>query len=113
MKQKSRTQKDAAIGDRDLASIYRCLSKVDRIMILNILGKEEMAAGAIAGTMRMEGKVFTSHIRALKNRGLLSSRKQDGELFLRVMHPEVIEALDRLCSISRQRLHEGQHDSSD
>jgi DNA-binding transcriptional ArsR family regulator len=78
----ARNQMDARIIEQ--AEYCRVFSNTKRILILWVLGDEEMSVSDIASTLNTSLQNTSQHLRVMKDRGILRSRRDGQTKYYRV-----------------------------
>ena len=68
----------------ELATYCRVFSNARRILILWVLGKEEMSVSDISSAVGASLQNTSQHLRLMKDRGILSSRRDGQTVYYRV-----------------------------
>ena len=68
-----------------------------RLMIIDMLGKKEMSVGEIAETIEAPTPQVSQHLRLLRDKNLVKSRKDGQTVYYSLVEPKMIEA----CTIIR------------
>ena len=83
---------------RKQADICKVFGNVNRIMILWVLGNQEMSVGDIAEAVDTSLQNASQHLRLMKDRGLLTSRRKGRTIYYRISDNELMEG----CRILQQ-----------
>jgi DNA-binding transcriptional ArsR family regulator len=70
------------------ADLIAMFANPRRIMIVDILGEEEMSVGAIAEALDLPIPNVSQHLRVMKDRGVVASRKEGQTVFYRMTNPK-------------------------
>ena len=81
------------------ASIFQAMSHPTRIAILEVLRDRELSARTIQEKLGVEQANLSQHLAILRNRQIVSSRKDGNQVFYSIRNPMLVEVLD----IMRQR----------
>jgi DNA-binding transcriptional ArsR family regulator len=73
------------------AEICKVFGNVNRIMILWVLGSQEMSVGDIAAEIDMSLQNASQHLRLMKDRGILTSRRKGQAIYYRIADHELME----------------------
>jgi DNA-binding transcriptional ArsR family regulator len=80
------------------ANLCRTFNNVYRILILWMLVEnEEMAVNDIARTICATGQNTSQHLRLMKDRGLLATRREGTTIYYRLVHSQMLDACDLLA----------------
>jgi DNA-binding transcriptional ArsR family regulator len=85
---------------RQQAEICKVFGNVNRIMILWVLGNQEMSVGDIAEAIDTSLQNASQHLRLMKDRGILTSRRKGHAIYYRIAGHELMEG----CRILRHTL---------
>lgn len=85
---------------RRQAEICKVFGNVNRIMILWVLGSQEMSVGDIAETIDASLQNVSQHLRLMKDRGILTSRRKGHTIYYRIASHDLMED----CRILQQAL---------
>jgi DNA-binding transcriptional ArsR family regulator len=83
---------------RQQAEICKVFGNVNRIMILWVLGNQEMSVGDIAAAIDTSLQNASQHLRLMKDRGILTSRRKGHTIYYRIAGNELMEG----CRILQQ-----------
>jgi ArsR family transcriptional regulator len=76
------------------ASIFQAMSHPTRIAILEVLRDREFSARAIQEKLGVEQANLSQHLAILRNRQIVSSRKDGNQVFYSIRNPMLVEVLD-------------------
>ena len=76
---------------RQQAEICKVFGSVNRIMILWVLGNQEMSVGDIADALDTSLQNASQHLRLMKDRGILTSRREGQAIYYRIAGYELME----------------------
>jgi DNA-binding transcriptional ArsR family regulator len=76
------------------ASVFQALGHTTRIAIVELLRAGELSAGVIQEHLGIEQANVSQHLAVLRNRQILSSRKEGNQVFYSLRNPVLIEVLD-------------------
>lgn len=76
------------------------LSSPKRLMIIDMLGKREMSVGEIAESLETQPATVSQHLRLLRDKHLVTSRKDGQNVYYRLAIPRMMDA----CHIIREIL---------
>ena len=85
------------------ADLCRMLANPARLMILNLLSEGEISVGEIATRLNLPMTAVSQHLRALKDKHLVETRKDKQTVYNSLVDPRILEA----CSMIRLILIEG------
>jgi DNA-binding transcriptional ArsR family regulator len=86
---------------RQQAEICKVFGNANRVMILWVLGNQEMSVGNIAESIDTSLQNASQHLRLMKDRGILTSRRKGHTIYYRVAGNKLMEG----CRILRQTFH--------
>jgi len=105
----NRKTKTVAEKAKEDATIYELQSEIclalanpKRLQILNLLKNGEMSAGEMVKAMKIPKANLSQHLSVLKQKGLVSSRREGTSIYYSITHPQITDA----CSIMRSVLME-------
>jgi ArsR family transcriptional regulator len=82
------------------SEICLALANPKRLKILNLLKNGEMSAGELVKAMKVPKANLSQHLSVLKQKGILSSRREGTSIYYAISHPKITDA----CSIMRSVL---------
>lgn len=74
------------------ASICQTMANAKRLEIISILGERELAVGDLADKMDVKISNLSQHLSIMKNKGILTSRRDGVHIYYRISNPKVIKA---------------------
>ena len=86
---------------RQQAEICKVFGNANRVMILWVLGNQEMSVGNIAESIDTSLQNASQHLRLMKDRGILTSRRKGHTIYYRVAGNVLMEG----CRILQQTFH--------
>lgn len=84
------------------SEICLALANPKRLHILNLLKEGEMSAGELVKAMKIPKANLSQHLSVLKQKGILSARREGTSIYYSITHPKITDA----CSIMRSVLME-------
>jgi ArsR family transcriptional regulator len=90
------------------ASLFRVLGHPARVRILELLREGERSVGGLRADLDLDSGGASQHLAALKQAGLVESRRQGTSVFYRVADERVFELLETARAIISRRLAEQQ-----
>jgi len=84
------------------SEICLALANPKRLQILNLLKNGEMSAGQMVKAMKIPKANLSQHLSVLKQKGILSSRREGTNIYYSITNPKITDA----CSIMRNVLME-------
>lgn len=88
------------------ASIFQALAHPTRIAILEVLRDGEISAGAIQERLGVEQANVSQHLSILRNRQIVSTRKEGNQVFYSLRHKVLIKVLDLMRQYFQAHLQE-------
>lgn len=79
------------------AEICLALANPKRLHILDLLKDGEKSAGELGKAMGIPKANLSQHLTVLRQKGIVSARREGTNIYYRIAHPRIIEA----CSIMR------------
>ena len=74
------------------ASICQTMANAKRLEIISILGERELAVSDLADKMDVKISNLSQHLSIMKNKGILTSRRDGVHIYYRIANPKVIKA---------------------
>ena len=87
---------------RQQADICKIFGNVNRVLILWALGNHEMSVGDVADAIDTSLQNASQHLRLMKDRGILTSRRKGHTIYYCIADNELMEG----CRILQQALQE-------
>lgn len=84
---------------QDAADLLKQLSNKHRLMILCILGEEEMSVGDLNERVALSQSALSQHLANLRRAGLVSTRKQSQTVYYRLQGDKALRVIQVLQSI--------------
>jgi DNA-binding transcriptional ArsR family regulator len=91
------------------AEICKIFGSINRILIVWALGDQEMSVGEIAEAIESSLQNTSQHLRLMKDKGILRSRREQHTIYYRVAAHELVEgcqilqhALQKMSSENRK-----------
>lgn len=88
------------------ANLFRVLGHPARVRILELLGEGERSVGALQAELGLESGGTSQHLTALKQVGLVESRREGTSVFYRVSDERVFELLEAGRALVTRHLEE-------
>jgi DNA-binding transcriptional ArsR family regulator len=76
------------------AGVFQALGHPTRIAIVELLRDDELSAGVIQERLSIEQANVSQHLAILRNRQILTNRKEGNQVFYSVRNPVLVEVLD-------------------
>lgn len=86
------------------AAVCQALADPKRLLILNALRDEERSVGDLVDDLRIPQPNVSQHLAVLRDRGLVSSRRDGQRVLYSVAYPQVIQAMDLLREVMAAQL---------
>ncbi len=86
------------------ADICSALADPSRIMLLYSLAEKSMNVSDLANEIGISQPAASRHLKLLRERGLVRAERQGASVEYRLTDPRLIEALDLLRTVLRDRL---------
>ncbi|MBI5408016.1 MAG: winged helix-turn-helix transcriptional regulator [Nitrospirae bacterium] len=90
------------------ADICKTLGNAKRIEILNVLENKELSVGEIADRLGISTSNVSQHLAVMKQKGILTSRRDKNNIFYKVSNEKVIIACGLMREVLLDRFQEGQ-----
>ena len=84
---------------RDAADLLKQLSNEHRLMILCVLGDDEMSVGELNARIPLSQSALSQHLANLRRAGLVSTRKESQTVYYRVEGDKAFRIIEVLQSI--------------
>ncbi len=81
------------------AEMCKVFSHPKRLELINILRNKEMSAGELGEKLGLAPANLSQHLTMMRERHLLTSRKEGNMVYYRVVNPRLLEAFDLLREI--------------
>ena len=98
-------EKDSRL-DRLHADMCKVFTNPARIRILNLLREGETSVGDLAAALGLAQPTVSKHLIAMRDRAVLTSRKEGATVYYRVANPKVLRAFDLIREALVQSLRE-------
>ncbi|HEY5594510.1 MAG TPA: metalloregulator ArsR/SmtB family transcription factor [Nitrospiria bacterium] len=76
------------------ADICQTLANPKRLKIVNILREKEMSAGELLGRLEVPKANLSQHMTILRQKGIVSARRQGNTVYYRLARPKILKAFD-------------------
>lgn len=86
------------------AEICLALANPKRLQILNLLKNGEMSAGEMVKAMQIPKANLSQHLSILKQKGILSSRREGTSIYYTIGHPKITDACSIMGSVLMESL---------
>ncbi len=81
------------------AEMCKVFSHAKRLELINLLRDKEMSAGELGGELGLAPANMSQHLTMMRERHILTSRKEGNVVYYRIANPRLIEAFDLLREI--------------
>jgi DNA-binding transcriptional ArsR family regulator len=82
------------------ADLYQTMANPKRLAIVELLSHGEQSVGAIAETINSSVSAVSQHLRNMKDKNVVSTRKDGQTVYYRLKNPKIIEG----CHLVREIL---------
>lgn len=89
---------------RDISDVIKMLGHVDRIQMLEYIRDEEKSVNQISDWCGLSQPVTSQHLRIMKDKGVLSCRREGTKMFYSLRNPLVHKMLDCLVSTQEEMM---------
>ncbi|MBI5057538.1 MAG: winged helix-turn-helix transcriptional regulator [Nitrospirae bacterium] len=89
------------------ADICKTLGNAKRIEILSVLENKELSVGEIADRLGISTSNVSQHLAVMKQKGILTSRRDKNNIFYRVSNEKVITACGLMREVLLDKFQEG------
>lgn len=86
------------------AQICKALADAKRLLILNALRDTELTVGELASSLDLAQATVSQHLAILRQRNLVSSRRNGVNVFYKIANKKVIRAFDLLREVMAEQL---------
>ena len=86
------------------ADLYATMSNPKRLMIVEILCHGEAGVGALAEALETSVSAISQHLRVMRDKGLVSTRKDGQSVFYRLKNPCIVECCHAMRAILLEQL---------
>ncbi|MDH4228846.1 MAG: metalloregulator ArsR/SmtB family transcription factor [Nitrospirota bacterium] len=90
------------------AELCQALADPKRILMLYALAKGPTPVGDLAEQLGIRQSNASQHLAVLRDRGLVTAERSGTTVFYQLRYPAVLQALDLLRGVLRERLEENQ-----
>lgn len=89
------------------ADICKTLGNAKRIEILDALGDKELPVGELVNILGILPANVSQHLAVMRQKGILTSRREGNNIFYRVANPKVITACGLMREVLLEKFEEG------
>ena len=86
------------------AEVCKTFGHPKRLMIMTTLRKKEFTVTEIAEETNIDISNLSQHLHVLRDKGIVSTRREGTKIFYRLSHPNIGKALDLMSSFLEQRI---------
>jgi ArsR family transcriptional regulator len=90
------------------ADICKTLGNAKRIEILNALGDKELSVSELVNVLGISPANVSQHLAVMRQKGILTSRREGNNIFYKVSNPKVITACGLMREVLLEKFEEGQ-----
>lgn len=88
------------------AQVCSVFSNAKRLRIIHVLRDQEKAVGDLANEMGLPKANLSQHLAIMREKGILSSRREGQRVYYRLAYPKMLEAYDLLREVLFEQLEE-------
>ena len=85
------------------ASVCRGFADPKRLQIINALRDDELSVGEICEAVDLPQANASQHLAILRNKGLVSSRREGQRVYYQITSPKITQALDLLLEAMKEQ----------
>lgn len=87
---------------QDAARVLKCIGHPLRLQIIELLdASDELNVGAICAALDLEQAITSQHLTLMRDRGILSSRREGVNVYYRIADEKVPQVIDCLRRCDR------------
>ena len=86
------------------AEMCKVFTNPTRIEILNLLRNKEMSVTELIRKTKLSQANISQHLSIMKNKGIVTSRRDGKSVFYRLTNPKIIKAFDIIREVISERL---------
>jgi ArsR family transcriptional regulator len=101
-----RTRRDLTLDELH-AKTCKVFTNPARIGLLSLLRDGERSVGDLAKALGTSQPTVSKHLLDMRERGVLTSRREGATVYYRVVNPKAIEAFDLMRQVLLENLREG------
>lgn len=76
------------------AELCKTFADPKRLMIINELRNGERAVGTLVQVLKVPQAVVSRHLAVLRNKGIVSTRREGVNVYYRLANPKIVDACD-------------------
>ena len=88
----------------DAVSLLKGLANESRLMILCVLSEGELSVGQLNQRIKLSQSALSQHLAVLRDKGLVSSRRDGQWAYYSLTSPKIIQAVDLLRQVMHEQL---------
>ena len=86
------------------AEVCKTFGHPKRLMVITALRKTELTVTEIAEQTKIDVSNLSQHLHVLRDKGIVTTRREGTKIFYRLSHPNIGKALDLMSSFLEQRI---------
>lgn len=86
------------------AEVCKTFGHPKRLMIISILRDREMTVTEISEQTEIDISNLSQHLHILRDKGLVTTRREGTKIFYKLSHPNIGKALDLMAAFLDQRI---------
>ena len=90
------------------AEICKSMANPTRLRIMNLLREGEKSVEELRGKLKLPKANLSQHLSVLRQRRIVSTRREGLNIYYKVANPKMIKACDLLREVLLEQLREGQ-----
>ncbi len=87
------------INVKNLANHFKLLGDANRLAILRTLEGDERSVTEIINVTKLSQTLVSFHLRALREAGIVTARRQGPFINYRIVHPEMMDLIRDFCRL--------------
>jgi DNA-binding transcriptional ArsR family regulator len=86
------------------AEVCKTFGHPKRLMVITTLRENELTVTEIAEQTKIDVSNLSQHLHLLRDKGIVTTRREGTKIFYRLSHPNIGKALDLMSSFLEQRI---------
>ncbi|MGD9345214.1 MAG: metalloregulator ArsR/SmtB family transcription factor [Candidatus Aminicenantes bacterium] len=86
------------------AEVCKTFGHPKRLMVITTLRNNELTVTEIAEETKIDVSNLSQHLHVLRDKGIVTTRREGTKIFYRLSHPNIGKALDLMSSFLEQRI---------
>jgi DNA-binding transcriptional ArsR family regulator len=86
------------------AEVCKTFGHPKRLMVITTLRENELTVTEIAEQTKIDDSNLSQHLHLLRDKGIVTTRREGTKIFYRLSHPNIGKALDLMSSFLEQRI---------